>query len=124
MSRQTLTLKKKKISDQQVVKKYQTIQHSANSRGIEFDLPFQSLKNIMNAKKCHYTKIQISVGAENPLNQLSIERKDPTKGYIKGNVVAVSSQVNVFKGSLERAHKFLSKSQQKRLYKLALESLQ
>ena len=52
-------------------------------------------------KKCYYTGVtlEFSVGVPHR-NGLSLDRKNPKKGYVKGNVVWCSYFVNTMKGNL------------------------
>jgi len=69
--------------------KYLALKRSAKDRGLDFNLSLQSVKNILQAKRCAYTGEPFGVG-----HKLSFERVDNTKGYVKGNVVAVGSDLN------------------------------
>lgn len=85
------------MTDLQLAQKYLNKAQSAKDRGIEFDLPFQSFKNIIRAKKCKYTGIPLTK------ETLTIERVNSKLGYIKGNCVAVSLAANQFKSLFENA---------------------
>jgi hypothetical protein len=79
---------------------------NAKERGIEFNMTFQSMKNILGAKKCHYTglpltKARPSMPARG--SDLTIDRIDCTKGYVKGNVVACCHAANQLKSQVEKA---------------------
>lgn len=78
---------------------------NAKKRGIEFDLSFQSMKNLMGAEHCFYTGIKLtkSTGkeAELRLSDATIDRIDGSKGYIKGNVVACCHAANQMKNQFE-----------------------
>jgi hypothetical protein len=77
---------------------------TAKDRGIEFSLSFTSLKNIYRAKKCYYTGITLTKcgqGDKTLPTDVTIDRKDPTKGYVKGNVVACSHLANSMKNGVE-----------------------
>lgn len=90
--------------DEQVINKWISKKGNAHSRGIEFSLTFQSMKNLLSSKKCYYTGVPISSVA-NPqkgIHKLSIDRIDSTKGYVAGNVVACSEEVNNIKSAIER----------------------
>jgi len=112
------------ITDEKVAKKYVSLMSSSKNRGIEFDLTFIGLKNVMRAKKCFYTGMPIEVGSTSPDKCLTIERKDPNKGYVTGNIVAASELANKFKGHLECNRKTLSKSNQVKILKGALKALE
>jgi len=79
----------------------------AKQRGIEFNMTFQSMKNILSAKKCYYTGFPIKRAKHGQSyaqpDDLTIDRIDCTKGYVKGNVVACSHAANQLKAQVEKA---------------------
>ena len=82
---------KGKISDLEVAKKMINLKQSADSRSIKFDLSFLTVKKLMEQKKCFYT----SRSFENKGDYaLSIDRMDNKLGYIEGNVVACTVEMN------------------------------
>lgn len=89
------------INDEDVFRKWAQLRDSAKSRGIEFSLSFCSVKNILNAKRCHYTGIEFDTGEF----RRTVDRIDPSKGYVKGNVVACSAYFNFIKSKFEHASK-------------------
>lgn len=78
---------------------------NAKKRGIEFNLTFTSMKNLMSSKRCYYTGIILtkSTGKEGELklSDFTIDRIDGSKGYIKGNVVACCYGANQMKSQFE-----------------------
>lgn len=87
--------------EEAVARKWLALKESAEARGIEFSLSLQSLANIYRAKKCYYTGAPIVRGYVTPIDKrLTIDRKDASKGYVKGNVVACSHVFNQRKGAL------------------------
>lgn len=80
---------------------------NARERGIEFNMTFQAMKNILSAKKCHYTGLPLTKArhASFPIrgSDLTIDRIDCSKGYVKGNVVACSHAANQLKAQVEKA---------------------
>jgi hypothetical protein len=80
---------------------------NAKKRGIEFDLSFQSMKNLMGAKRCYYTGIILTkssgkeANGELRLSDFTIDRIDGSKGYVKGNVVACCHAANQMKNQFE-----------------------
>ncbi len=77
---------------------------NAKKRGIEFDLSFQSMKNLMGAKRCYYTGIALTKSTGNGemrLSDATIDRIDGSKGYVKGNVVACCHAANQMKNQFE-----------------------
>lgn len=98
--------------DLKVAKKLASKAKDAKSRGIEFGLTFQSMKNLMSAKKCYYTGITLTEPAGLQDDQVSfgrlasdrtIDRIDGSKGYVPGNVVACCNAANNIKSQLEGA---------------------
>ena len=89
------------MNDYFIAKKYISMKESAEKRGITFDLPLQSLINIMKANKCFYTGVLLN-DIENDPNKRTIDRIDNSKGYIKGNVAACSLSFNQRKGCITK----------------------
>lgn len=80
--------------------------HNAHQRGIEFDMSFQSMKNLLKSKKCYYTGIPLTRpvhGEALRASDLTIDRVDASKGYVKGNVVACCHAANQVKSQFEKA---------------------
>lgn len=91
--------------DLEVARKLHRMSVSAKDRGVEFNLGFTSLRNIMKSKRCFYTGMPIYLeGSPDADNHLTVDRKDPTKGYVKGNVVACSHFANKLKNTWEALH--------------------
>lgn len=87
----------KKILDIEVAKKMINLQQSATSRNLEFDLTFNTVKFLMEQTTCYYTGIKFE-----PEGKLafSVDRVDPKLGYIEGNVVACTVDINSKKANL------------------------
>lgn len=88
-----------------VARKLNAKANNAKDRGIEFNLSFQAMKNLLSANKCYYTGIVLSKPDANAqkANDLTIDRIDCTKGYVRGNVVACSYAANQLKAQFESA---------------------
>jgi hypothetical protein len=82
---------KGKITDLDVAKKMLNLKQSADSRNIKFDLSFVTLKKLMEQKKCFYTSKTFDTKGD---FALSIDRIDNKLGYIEGNVVACTVEIN------------------------------
>lgn len=82
---------KGKLTDLDVAKKMLNLKQSADSRNIKFDLSFITLKKMMEQKKCFYTGRQFDAKGD---FSLSIDRIDNKLGYIEGNVVACTVEIN------------------------------
>ena len=80
--------------EQRIINKWVSLKSSAFTRNKEFNLTLISIKNLLSAKRCYYT--------DKPLDHMniSIDRIDNDKGYIKGNVCACDANVNRIKDSL------------------------
>jgi hypothetical protein len=110
----------KKIPDIEVAKKMINLQQSATSRNIEFDLSFETVKHLMTRTHCYYTGIQFE--DEGKL-AFSVDRVDSKKGYIEGNVVACTVDINSKKSNIsyeeikmiyERINDFLGNAEEKK----------
>jgi hypothetical protein len=71
------------------------LQQSATSRNLEYNLTFETTKRLMSYSRCYYTNVEF-----NDKNLFSIDRVDPKKGYIEGNVVACTIEINSKKSNL------------------------
>jgi hypothetical protein len=99
---QTEPVKQKKdnkptISDVEVAKKLVNIHSSAQSRNLEFNLTFEYVKKLLEYTTCYYTNVQFT---EDGPNARSFDRVDNDKGYIVGNVVACTVDINGKKNNL------------------------
>jgi hypothetical protein len=91
--------KVKPLSDLRIAKKLISKASQANSRGIVFDLSFKEMKKVLTAKKCYITGVKLNA-IDNDPHKLTIDRIDNDKGYIDGNVIACSSEMNSLKNNL------------------------
>lgn len=82
-----------------VLTKRLNILKSANKRGLEFNLTDANIKTLLNKKTCYYTGVAFDEDND-PMNVRTFERVDDTKGYVKGNVVAVTLRANRIKNIL------------------------
>jgi hypothetical protein len=85
------------ISDVEVAKKLINIYQSAMDRKLEFSLSFESVKNLLRHQTCYYTGRKFE--SEGPYSR-SIDRVDSAKGYIEGNVVSCTIDINGKKSNL------------------------
>jgi hypothetical protein len=86
----------KKIEDIDVARKMINLQQSATSRNLEYNLTFETTKRLMSYTRCYYTNVEFN----DTTNIFSIDRVDPKKGYIEGNVVACTVEINSKKANL------------------------
>lgn len=70
---------------------------SAASRGKDFNLDRDYIRNLLMQPVCAYSGETFGTDLD---NKLSLERWDNDKGYIKGNVIAVKSKYNNARGNL------------------------
>jgi hypothetical protein len=85
------------ISDVEVAKKLVNIHSSAQSRNLEFNLTFEYVKKLLEYTTCFYTNVQFT--EEGP-HARSFDRVDNDKGYVVGNVVACTVDINGKKNNL------------------------
>lgn len=85
------------ISDVEVAKKLVNIHSSAQSRNLEFNLTFEYVKKLLEYTTCYYTNVPFT---EDGPNARSFDRVDNDKGYIVGNVVACTVDINGKKNNL------------------------
>jgi hypothetical protein len=99
-----------KHEDIWITRKYVTKMQNAQSKGIEFDLPYISFKNMMKAKKCQLTGIKLTRSRNGAAKQtdITVDRIDNSKGYIKGNCMAVCDAANKFKSYVENPNNMIS----------------
>lgn len=105
------------MKDLILAKKYISKSQNAASRGIAFTLTYRGFCNMMKAKRCYYTGVELNDIDGDP-NQRSIDRVDSSKPYETGNVVACSRAFNQLKGSLERDGMLKSKKFRNALSKM------
>ena len=91
-----------------VAKKLLQLKQSADSRNIEFDLSFYTVRRLLSAKKCYYTGL---IFEETGPHARSIDRVDSSLGYLEGNVVACTVDINTKKAniSVEEIHQISRK---------------
>jgi len=84
-------------SDVEVAKKLLNIYQSAADRKLEFNLSFESVKTLLKFQTCYYTGRRFD--NDGPYAR-SIDRIDSAKGYIEGNVVSCTVDINGKKSNL------------------------
>jgi hypothetical protein len=85
------------ISDVEVAKKLINIYQSAQDRKLQFNLSFEYVRKMLEYKTCYYTNKTFT---EDGPNARSFDRVDSEKGYIEGNVVACTIDINGKKSNL------------------------
>jgi len=95
----TTTTVQLEVSDLEVAKKMIKISQSAQDRKLEFNLKFETVKRLMNYNTCYYTNRQFDE-KEGSTYARSFDRVDSSKGYIEGNVVACTIDINQKKANL------------------------
>jgi hypothetical protein len=88
---------KSSISDVEVAKKLINIYQSAQDRKLQFNLSFDYVRRLLEYKTCYYTNKPFT---EDGPNARSFDRVDSDKGYIEGNVVACTIEINGKKSNL------------------------
>jgi hypothetical protein len=84
-------------SDVEVAKKLLNIYQSAADRKLEFNLSFESVKTLLKFQTCYYTGRKFD--NDGPYAR-SIDRIDSSKGYVEGNVVSCTVDINGKKSNL------------------------
>ena len=85
------------ITDLEVARKMLKIFQSAQDRKLEFDLSFQTVKQLLSYPSCYYTGKHFE---EEGMMARSFDRIDSDKGYVEGNVVACTVDINSKKSNL------------------------
>ena len=93
----TNTKQQPAISEIEVAKKLINIYQSAQDRKLQFNLSFEYVRKMLEYKTCYYTNKTFT--EEGP-NARSFDRVDSEKGYIEGNVVACTIDINGKKSNL------------------------
>ena len=89
--------KTENLSDLEVAKKMLKIYQSAVDRKLEFDLSFDTVRSLLEEPVCYYT----GKGFEETGNfARSFDRINSDLGYIEGNVVACTVDINSKKSNL------------------------
>ena len=104
-----------KLQDIEVCKKMVQLQQSASHRALQFDLTFQTVKRLLTVEKCFYTGVVFE--DEGPLSR-SIDRVDTNDGYVEGNVVACTVDINGKKANLTNDEICLLYDQIQKFYQL------
>ena len=119
MRRKTSSRRAKKtntLTDLEVAKKMIKIFQSAVDRKLEFDLSFITVKKLLLEPACYYTGKKFE---ENGVFARSFDRVDSDLGYVEGNVVACTVDINSKKSNLtfeeiENLYKVLQETQIKK----------
>ena len=88
---------KPQIPDVEVAKKLVNIHSSAQSRNLDIDLTFEYVKKLLEYSTCFYTNVTFT---EDGPNARSFDRVDNDRGYVIGNVVACTTDINGKKNNL------------------------
>lgn len=89
--------KEDETRDGSIGRRMQKWRWGATKRDIEWGIDIDYLKTL--EKKCFYTGTKLT-HQRNRYNTISLDRKDSSKGYIKGNVVFCCATINVMKMQL------------------------
>jgi hypothetical protein len=92
-----IEVKEDVLTDVEVARKMVNIHSSATSRNLEFNLTFEYVKKLLEYDKCYYTNVPFT---EEGLSARSFDRLDNDKGYVNGNVVACTIDINGKKNNL------------------------
>jgi hypothetical protein len=91
---------------------YNRIRYRATSDGIKFGISFKYFLRFTEILKCHYCHYQIvwhkKLSTKNRIGPKSnLDRKDSTKGYVKGNLVVCCKLCNFTKADRFSYEEFL-----------------
>lgn len=84
-------------SDLEIAKKMLKIYQSAVDRKLSFNLTFETVKRLMSYRTCFYTGKEFESEGQ---YAMSFDRVDSAKGYIEGNVVSCTVDINSKKSNL------------------------
>ena len=87
------------ISDLEIARKLIKISQSAQDRKLSFNLTFDTMKKLLSYKTCFYTGRTFAHG-EKSIYARSIDRVNSSIGYVEGNVVACTVDINQKKSNL------------------------
>ncbi len=85
------------IADIDIARKLVSLETSAKSRNINFNISFNKLRELMEQERCYYTGVFLKLDGP---NGRSIDRVDNSIGYVDDNIVACAAGFNNKKGSL------------------------
>lgn len=89
--------KKQEVSDLEVARKMIKIYQSAADRKLDFDLSLETVRKLLTYKTCYYTNREFD---EEGAFSRSFDRVDSSKGYVEGNVVSCTVDINGKKSNL------------------------
>ena len=84
-------------SDLEIAKKMLKIYQSAVDRKLAFNLSFETVKRLMSYRTCFYTGKEFESDGQYAMR---FDRIDSSKGYIEGNVVSCTVDINSKKSNL------------------------
>jgi thymidylate synthase ThyX len=90
--------------------KHSSLRESALKRDISFDLAVEDIMEIGRPKVCKYLEIELDYTATKILpNSPSVNRINPTLGYVKGNIEVISNKANsmLLNATSEELKKFI-----------------
>lgn len=116
------------ITSNDIAAKMEQLSRSARRRGLKFGLSKSCVEHLLKQTHCAYSgeEFNKTVGSK---DAASVERINPKRGYVRGNVVAVKSRYNQVLGDMtpeERADRLTQWSEkvsnaQSRMDKLKLQ---
>jgi len=84
------------VKDIDIAYKMVATRQSATTRGYQYGISFNKMKQLMTRKTCYYTGVKFN----NSTNRRSIDRVDNNIGYIDSNVVACTITINSIKNNI------------------------
>lgn len=100
-----------------VSKKYLLLNERSKQKKLDFNLSLSDLKRLLSLKRCHYTGVVLTDDDPNLSTHRTFDRIDNKQGYIKGNVVVCSLQINQIKSNLFESPNSVTSIEPELLYK-------
>lgn len=90
-------------SDVSFANAYTNKASNAKSRNINFGLTFEDFKEVYSNKICSVSGNTLTHNqSANGMERYSLERVDPNKGYVRGNVIPMAHDLNQAKSHLDK----------------------
>jgi len=83
------------MMEQAVEAKYDQLRRSSRKRGLKNNLSKRYIRALLNHEICMYSGERFGSGED----ALSVERVNPYKGYVRGNVIPIKIKYNNVRGS-------------------------
>lgn len=85
-------------SDEHIARKFLQLKENASSRGLEFSLTLEDVRDLMHTTYCEYSGVAFD--STSITLKRTVDRINCKRGYVKGNVVACTHAMNCYKNEL------------------------